>query len=262
MTRSLTFLAIIVMMLSCFSSCVTTEKATYFNNAEDTTFATRPEEPMDAAIQKNDILSVTISSANAEASALFNTTNNYQTTSSTSSGNITQTSGYLVNNEGYIQLPILGNIKAAGVTRKQLKTDITNMILDKKLLIDPIVTVRFLNYEVTVLGEVTHPTVISVPNERITLLKALGLAGDITIYGRKDNVLLIREIDGKRKIKRINLNSRNFLISSYYYLQPNDVVYVEANKEKVAAASRNPQLLPTILSGLSVVAVVITQLIK
>jgi polysaccharide export outer membrane protein len=159
-------------------------------------------------------------------------------------------------------LPILGNIKAAGVTRKQLKTDITNMILDKKLLIDPIVTVRFLNYEVTVLGEVTHPTVISVPNERITLLKALGLAGDITIYGRKDNVLLIREIDGKRKIKRINLNSRNFLTSSYYYLQPNDVVYVEANKEKVAAASRNPQLLPTILSGLSVVAVVITQLIK
>lgn len=262
MARPLLFLGLLCMTFFSFTSCVSTEKATYFNNAEDTTFATRSDEPFDAPILKNDILSVTISSANAEASALFNTNNNYQTSSSTSTGNITQTSGYLVNNEGYIQLPILGNVKAAGVTRKQLKTDITNMILDKKLLIDPIVTIRYLNFEVTVLGEVQHPTVISVPNERISLLKALGLAGDITIYGKKDNVLLIRENDGKRKIKRVNLNSKNFLTSSYYYLQPNDVVYVEANKEKVAAASRNPQLLPTILSGLSVVAVVITQLIK
>ena len=94
------------------------------------------------------------------------------------------------------------------------------------------------------------------------VLKALGLAGDITIYGKKDNVLLIREIDGKRKVKRIDLNSKNFLTSSYYYLQPNDILYVEANKEKVAMSSRNQALLPTILSGLSVIAVVVTQLIK
>ena len=96
-----------------------------------------------------------------------------------------------------------------------------------------------MNFEVTVIGEVEHPTVITVPNEKITMIKALGLAGDITIYGKKDNVLLISENDGRRKIKRINLNSKNFLVSSYYYLQPNDIVYVEANKEKVATASRN-----------------------
>lgn len=262
MARSFSFFVLCFMAVFFFASCVSTERATYFNNAEDTTFATRQDEPFDAPILKNDILSVIISSANAEASALFNSNSNYQTSSSTSTGNITQASGYLVNNEGFIQLPILGNIKAAGITRKQLRNDITNIILEKKLLIDPIVTVRYLNYEVTVLGEVEHPTVISVPNERISLLKALGLAGDITIYGKKDNVLLIRENDGKRKIKRVNLNSKNFLTSSYYYLQPNDVIYVEANKEKVAAASRNPQLLPTILSGLSVVAVIVTQLVK
>lgn len=262
MARSVSFLGFVLLTVICFSACVTTEKATYFNNAEDTTFVTKSDEPFDAPILKNDILSVVISSANADASALFNTNNNYQTSSTTSTGSMSSASGYLVSNEGYIQLPILGNVKAAGISRKQLKIDITNIILDKKLLIDPIVTIRYLNFEVTVLGEVEHPTVITVPNERISLLKALGLAGDITVYGKKDNVLLIRENDGRRKIKRVNLNSKNFLTSSYYYLQPNDVVYVEANKEKVAQASRNPQLLPTILSAISVIAVIVSQLVK
>lgn len=262
MHRLLTLLLSLVCVIFAATSCVSTQKASYFSDASDTTFVTRNDDGSDAPIQKNDILSVTISSANAEASALFNSSSNYQVNSTSSTGTQTQLSGYLVNNEGFIQLPILGNIKAAGISRKQLKADITNMILDKKLLIDPIVTVRYLNYEVTVIGEVTHPTVISVPNEKISLLKALGLAGDITIYGKKDNVLLIREIDGKRKVKRIDLNSKNFLTSSYYYLQPNDIVYVEANKEKVAMSSRNQALLPTILSGLSVIAVVVTQLIK
>ena len=262
MTRPLTFLSLLFLLVLVFASCVSTQRTTYFNNAEDTTFATKPEEIADVPIMKSDILSVIISSANAEASAPFNTNNNYLSNSTTSAGTSTTAAGYLVNNDGFIQLPVLGNVKAAGVTKKQLRTDIINNILDKKLLIDPIVTIRHLNFEVTVIGEVEHPTVITVPNEKISLVKALGLAGDITIYGKKDNVLLIRENDGRRKVKRINLNSRNFLTSPYYYLQPNDVIYVEANKEKVAMASRNQQLLPTILSGLSVIAVVVSQLIK
>jgi len=129
-------------------------------------------------------------------------------------------------------------------------------------LIDPVVTIRHLNYEVTVIGEVEKPTVINVPNEKISLLKALGIAGDITIYGKKENVLLIREVEGKRIINRIDLNSKEFLSSPYYYLQPNDVVYVETNENKVINANRNQQLLPTILSALSIVAVVITTLIR
>lgn len=262
MAKPLTFLSLLIMVIFSCTSCITTQRSTYFNDAGDTTFLTRTDDVNDAPILKNDILSVVITSANAEASALFNTNNNIQTNSTTSAGTTSSVAGYLVNTDGNIQLPILGNIKAAGITRKQLKTDITNMLLDKKLLIDPIVTVRYLNYEVTVIGEVGHPTVINVPNEKISLVKALGLAGDITIYGKKDNVLLIRENDGKRKVKRINLNSKNFLTSSYYYLQPNDVVYVEANKEKVAMSSRNQQLLPTILSALSLVAVIVTQLVK
>jgi len=129
-------------------------------------------------------------------------------------------------------------------------------------LIDPVVTIRHLNYEVTVIGEVDKPTVINVPNEKISLLKALGIAGDITIYGKKENVLLIREVEGKRIIIRIDLNSKDFLSSPYYYLQPNDVVYVEANERKVKNANRNQQILPAILSSLSIVAVVISALIR
>ncbi len=264
MRRTLFYLCSSVLLLIAACSCVTTQKTAYFFDAQDTVLLSPRNEEMETLIQKNDILSISITSLNAEASAVFNTPNTYSTVTATSTGSTSTTGGgYLVNPEGYIQLPILGSIKADGVTKKKLKEEITNMILDKKLLIDPIVTIRHLNYDVTVIGEVGKPTVITVPNERISLLKALGLAGDITVYGKKDNVLLIREVDGKRKVKRIDLNSKNFLTSPYYYLQPNDVVYVEPNKEKLINANRSQQqILPTILSGLSIIAIVVTQLAR
>ena len=250
----------LLLLINVLSSCSSTKQATYFSNASDTTILTRLDEA-ETLIQKNDMLSVYISSLNPEASAVFNAPNSQATTTSTTTGSASA-GGYLVNTDGNIQIPILGNIKAAGLTKKQLKADITNSIIDKKLLIDPIVTIRHLNYEVTVIGEVSRPTVINVPNEKISLLKALGIAGDITVFGKKDNVMLIREIEGKRKVKRIDLNSNNFLSSPFYYLQPNDIIYVEANKFKVMNANRNQQLLPTILSGLSIIALVITTLFR
>ena len=250
----------LLLLINGLSSCMSTKQATYFSNASDTTILTRLDEA-ETLIQKNDMLSVYISSLNPEASAVFNAPNSQATTTSTTTGSASA-GGYLVNTDGNIQIPILGNIKAAGLTKKQLKADITNSIIDKKLLIDPIVTIRHLNYEVTVIGEVSRPTVINVPNEKISLLKALGIAGDITVFGKKDNVMLIREVEGKRRVKRIDLNSNNFLSSPYYYLQPNDIIYVEANKYKVTNANRNQQLLPTILSGLSIIALVITTLFR
>ena len=102
-----------------------------------------------------------------------------------------------------------------------------------------------------------RPTVITVPSEKISLLKALGLAGDLTIYGKRENVLLIREENGEKKTRHIDLNSSNFFNSPYYYLQPNDVVYVQPNKAKVASAGRTQQLLPIVLSSLSIFVVVL-----
>ena len=252
---------VLLFVIFCNASCVNTQKATYFNNAQDASITASLNELPQVTIQKNDILSIIINSLNPEASAIFNAANtssvNYTTT-----GTFQSTGGYLVNTEGFIQLPILGNIKVLGLTKKQLKDQITDMLVQKKLLIDPIVSIRHLNFEVTVIGEVSRPSVITVPSEQLSLLKALGLAGDITIYGNKDNVLLIRESNGKRLVKRINLNSRDFLTSSYYYLQPNDVLYVEANKNRIASASRTRQSLPIVLSSLSIIVIVLGRLIK
>ena len=251
---------IVALVVFCFS-CNSTKRSTYFNDLQDANILPNFADTIYPIIQKNDILSVTISSLNAEASALFNLPNTFSSTNTVTNTNGQNGSGYLVNSDGFIQLPILGYIKAAGVTSKELKVHITSVILEKNLLKDPIVNIHHLNYEVTVLGEVSRPTVINVPSEKISLLKALGLAGDITIFGKKDNVLLIREVNGKRQVKRIDLNNASFLTSPYYYLQPNDLVYVEANKEKVASSSAFRQVLPTLLSALSVILIAI-QLIK
>lgn len=261
MAKSIVLLLLIFQFVLFFSSCISTKNTAYLNNAVDSNYLQMSTQS-ENLIQKNDILSIAISSLNPEASALFNTTNNLVISSTSSVGNNSQSSGYLVNSEGFVQLPILGNIRAAGLSKNQLKNSITQMVLEKKLLIDPIVNIRHLNFEITVIGEVGHPTVISVPNEKISLLKALGLAGDITIYGKKDNVLVIRESDGNKQVKHVDLNSKNFLTSPYYYLLPNDVVYVEPNKDKVASVGRGRQLVPAILSGLSIIVIVLDRIIN
>jgi polysaccharide export outer membrane protein len=165
--------------------------------------------------------------------------------------------GYIVTDDGTFKFPELGNIKAEGLTIKQLSDTITEQIKQKELLIDPIVTIRYLNFRVTVLGEVGRPTVVTIPNERMSILEALGLAGDITIYGRKDNVLLIREDKTGKQIVRVNLNSKDILSSPYYYLQSNDIIYVEASSEKVASVSKSRVMLPVYFAALSFLTTVV-----
>jgi polysaccharide export outer membrane protein len=256
MLRTLNLFLIASICTLTIISCTNTRKAVYFYNVPDTTFLQRGPD-IQTPIQENDILGITISSLNAEASSIFNPPSSNNLRATTVTGSNTESGGYLVGADGTIQLPVLGNIKAEGLTKKELKDHITNMILAKKLLIDPLVEIRFLNYEVTVLGEVAKPTVITVPSEKISLLKALGLAGDLTIYGKRDNVLLIREENGQKRTRHINLNSSDFFNSPYYYLQPNDVIYVQPNKAKVASAGKTQQLLPLLLTGLSIVVVVL-----
>ena len=259
MLRKLYFLLIVFTIILISISCTSTSKTVYFYNVQDTTYLKRGPE-LQTLIQENDILSISISSLNSEASAIFNPPVNNNIRSTTVTGNNTEPGGYLVSSDGTIQLPVLGSMKAAGLTKKELKDNITNMILSKKLLVDPLVEIRFLNFEVTVLGEVARPTVITVPSEKISMLKAIGLAGDLTIYGKRENVLLIREEDGVKKTRHINLNSSNFFNSPYYYLKPNDVVYVEPNKAKIASAGRTQLYLPLLLSTLSIIVVVIDRI--
>lgn len=253
-------LPMILAIIISTTSCVQTRYVSYLNNALDTVYVKETKQ-QEVAIQKNDILSIHISSLNQEASEIFNSTNSQQINSSSTSGNSLIGSGYLVNMDGNVELPMIGNFKAEGLSKNELKNEITNSIIERKLLVNPIVNIRRINFEVTVIGEVGKPTVITVPNEKISLLKALGLAGDITIYGKKENVLLIREVDGKKKVTHLNLNSSDFLNSPYYYLMPNDIVYVEPNKNKLASVGRGRQLVPSLLSGLSVILIVLNNII-
>jgi polysaccharide export outer membrane protein len=151
-------------------------------------------------------------------------------------------------------------MEAAGLTKTKLNVNILRKLVDQELLIDPIISIRFLNYKITVIGEVARPTVVNVPSEKITLLEALGLAGDLTIYAKRENVMVIREENGKKIIKRLDLNSTELLTSPYYYLKSNDIVYVEPNKGRVASASLARQWLPVIISFLTLVVVSIDRL--
>jgi len=251
-----------ILSLLVFTSCVNTKKATYFYGSLDGTIATNSTVP-ESFIQKNDILSIMVSSPNPEATAMFNpqvtSGSSYNQSLSTDQASNT---GYLVNSEGFIQFPILGNIKAEGLTKTDLQQGITQTLLQKALLRDPVVSIRFLNFRVTVLGEVNKPSVVTMPNEKLSLLEALGLAGDITIYGNRQNIMVIREENQQKVLKRLNLNSSELFSSPYYYLKSNDIVYVEPNKAKVASTSRSTQWLPILLSGLSFAAIVADRILK
>jgi polysaccharide export outer membrane protein len=256
------FLIASLLCLIFFTSCTPTNKIAYFQNAKDTAYR-QTLGVIEVPLQKNDFISISISSASPEASAIFNPVINAAGQKITpGDAKTSQYVGYLIDNDGQIELPVLGKVTVAGLTKKQLKEYLTSTLLSKKLLVDPLVDIRFLNFEVTILGEVGGPTVINVPSERISLVKALGIAGDLTIYGRRDNVLLIREEDGVRKTRHINLNSADFLNSEYYYLRPNDVIYVEPNKTKIAMTGRSQQILPIALTSISLFFLIFDKVIK
>lgn len=248
-------------------SCVNTQKATYFNNLHDTTLAAVKVD-FEPVIQKNDILQINVSALNPQEAALYNLPNTFTPgaaagagSSVVSVGGANPAAGFLVNQEGFIQYPVLGALKAAGLTKKALTDTIQHQLADRKLLVDPVVSIRFLNYRVTVLGEVARPSVVNVSSEKLSILEALGMVGDITVYGKKENVLLIREENGVRTTRRLNLNESAILSSPFFYLKPNDIVYVEPTKAKVSSAERSRQVLPVVLSGLSLLVIILDRLV-
>ncbi|HXB96143.1 MAG TPA: polysaccharide biosynthesis/export family protein [Puia sp.] len=241
------------------SSCINTKKAIYFRDQGDGAIRSSTALP-ETIIQNNDIISIQVSSLNQDASSAFNVSNREDVSATTLSGSRNETAGYLVSAYGYITFPILGDLRVAGMTKTQLTDTLTGLLNDRKLLVNPIVTVRMLNFKVTVLGEVGHPSVIPVPSEKISLLEALGLAGDLTINARRDNVMIIREESGRKVIKRINLNSSDLFTSPFYYLQTNDVVYVEPNKAKVRSGSNTAMWVSVVLAALSFGIIAVTNI--
>lgn len=246
-------LGLLSVVISC---CSATRQIAYFNDVKDSALIAS-KAALEPIIQKKDILSISVSSISSDANTIFNFPN--MPSANGTSGNTAQTGGYLVNQDGTITFPLLGNIQAAGLTQKQLENNIAALLVDKKLLYDPIVTARLLNFRVTVLGEVNRPGVVTAANEQLNILEAIGQAGDLTIFGLRDNVMLIRQEGENKLVKRLNLNSSDILQSPFYFLKSNDVIYVEPGKAKAASANETRQLVPLILSSLSFLAIILTR---
>ena len=213
-------------------------------------------------IQAGDILALHVKSLSPEGSAIFNTdvsdsapsgnaANSSSSSGSSSSGG--GASGYLVNQQGEIELPLIHNIKVIGMTIEEVQNTLQKAVLP--FLKEPIITVHIMNFKITVLGDVTNPNMYTINNEHISIPQALSLAGDLTITGKRENILLIREINGERKFVNIDITSDKLFDSPFYYLKNNDILYVEAGKGKYESLNQNYKTLPLITSILSVILI-------
>lgn len=209
-------------------SCSTREKVVYFQgNLQDIEALTEHYVPV---IQPDDNLIITVSARDIEATIPFNQLNYYY-----QSQEETRMQSYLVDNEGYIEFPVLGKIKLGGMTRSEAMSHMKSLLAE--YIIDPGVLIQISNFKVTVLGEVNSPGSFTLPNERITILEALGLAGDLTLYGVRKNVLVIRETDGVKSFHRVDLTSNELFTSPVYFLKQNDVIYVEPNQARTTTST-------------------------
>lgn len=185
-------------------------------------------------IQPKDMLSIVVSSRTPELAPMFN----LPVVSYAAGSEMASSAGsqrimcYSVDNDGFIDFPILGKIQVAGKTRWECSDIIKKMLVEQNYLSDPVVTVEFTNFKVSVLGEVTAPGTYSIEGDKVTILQALSLARDLTIFGKRENVSVIREQNGKRVIYEVDLTSTKLFNSPAYYLQQNDIVYVEPSKIK------------------------------
>jgi len=244
-----------------FSSCVSTEKTVYFRDIPaDHPEVTLPtyQEPL---IQVDDILHITIQTIDGGTTAAINQLSG----APANAGNPAAPTGsdvpngYLVDDEGQVTIPMLGTLKVAGLTTPEARKLIAKEA--SKYFNDPTVQVRFANFKVTVIGEVTRPATYSVPNEKVTLLDAIGMAGDLTIHGLRENVLLVRDNNGKKEFVRFNLNSYETFESPYFYLKQNDVIYVEPGKSKVASTNvARTQAISIFASAVTIITVIVSRL--
>lgn len=216
------------------SACTSYKQVPYIQNSDELINVPQTQDLYDARIMPKDLLTITVNSESPETAAPYNLViqSNLNTNSKTLT---TQPSlmSYLVDNNGNIEFPSLGTLHVGGLTKSEAERIIHQRLQpffsDNKF----IVNVRMINYKISVLGEVARPNTYTVSNEKVNVFEALALAGDLTIYGKRDGVKLIREdAQGRKEVVRLNLNDANIIHSPYYYLQQNDVLYVEPNKAK------------------------------
>lgn len=265
MRKNLFFIVFAVLCMT-LGSCGSSKQIAYFQNADSLNYAAS-KGLFDAKIMPKDLLTITVSTTDPKAATPFNlsVTNTLNATGylSTGAGSL-QT--YLVDNDGFINFPVVGQLKVGGMTKRQCENYIRDKILPYMSKTEnPIVTVKMASFKVTVAGEVKAPGVFNVDQEKISVIEALARAGDLTIYGKRGNVLLIREdATGEKSVHRLNLNDANLINSPYYYLQQNDYLYVEPNsvQAKNSAIGSSTTIWISVVSILTSVASLVVNVLK
>lgn len=257
------FIELNVLLLALFmASCVSSKNVTYFQNLSNTSESSVNLDVkfIEPVILADDILAISIITIDPSNAAVANQTTTLLGAGTSSNIGGQQINGFLVDKNGEVEIALIGKVKLSGLTTFQARE-----IIRQKALInfkDPNISVRFANFKVAVLGEVNKPASYTLPNEKVSVLDVLSLAGDLTLYGRRENVLVIREVDGRKQFGRLNLNNSTELFKSpFFYLRQNDVIYVEPTKAKVAALNgpvRNT--IGIILSAVSVIVLAISRL--
>lgn len=241
------------------SSCASRQEVVYFQDEPITEATKSLNSDFEIRFKTDDLLTIDVSALDPEVARPFNLPAVSYNSSVVLAQGTLKMQTYLIDKEGNIEFPVLGTLNLGGLTRSE-----ANALLKEKLdnyIKDPIVNIRLANFTITILGEVNKPGTYTVQDEKISLTEALGLAGDLTIYGKRDNVFLIREEDGKKRFATFDLRSINVINASHYYLTQNDVIYVEPNEARVrqSAYTQNNGL---IVSAVATLATIIAILIK
>lgn len=266
--RSILWFFVPIVLLN---SCANQKKFIYFQNTANWPDTINISKAYIPKIQSGDILAIPVNSLSSAASSFFNpfsgssgtgiaapdANNNGNASVGVPQTSLTQSAstGYLVDANGEIEMPLVGSVKVAGLTTTEAKDTIKNKL--RFWLKEPTVNVRFVNYKISVMGEVTHPSVYVIPNERVTLPEAITMAGDLTPFARYDNILVIRNDEGKKEFGRVNLNSREVFTSPYYYLHSGDLIYVEQGRVKALQNDPVIRYLPVALSTLAAIALLV-----
>ena len=246
---------VLILLLCSFAlfSCRTYEKINYIQDVKPEE-KTAIENFSSIRIQPRDMISIIVSSRNPELAKMFNLpVASYQAgTEFSESGGSQRLIGYVVNENGEIDFPVLGTLKVEGLTRWELADLVKSKIIESNYIKDPIVSVQFMNFKVAVLGEVTSPGSFAVDGDKLTLLDALSLARDLTIFGRRDRVFVIREQAAERCIYQVDLRSVDLFKSPAYYLKQNDVVYVEPNHVRAGQSTINENNIKSVSLWVSI----------
>ncbi len=255
--------AIIVCLALLFCSCNAQQRVLYLQDIESGSEITLPDN-YQIRLKPLDQLTVVVNSKDPKLAQPFNSASSYNSLSTT--GGVTNATEnslqvFTVDNRGYITLPIIGQVKCAGLTRQELEAEIEKRISDSNYIAEPQVNVRFADLAITIIGEVNKPGRYDIKRDNISIFEALALAGDMTIYGNREDVAVIRQIDGKSVVTKLDIRSKEVFESPCYYLEQNDIVIVSPNKYKAATAEINQNRtfwISLASTGISLATLIIT----